>query len=457
MFLLLGSLASLTAGIFVSWPSPSIPQLLSEDSPTTITIEEASYFAVVHCIAAVFSSPIFALVSDKFGRKTALLSIALPHLLSWIVTIFANSIWLFYVARVFSGIADGCLFTLLAMYLGEVATPKVRGSWGNVMTFAIYFGQMVINVVGGYCDIVTTAYILLPVPIVFFVIFSQMPESPYYLLMKNRQDEARKCLQVLRRKTDVEDELSQLQAAVIRQMSESGEFKDLFFHPVYRRALLIAAFLRTAQQFSGLFAFSIYAQYLFDQTGGELSATTSAIIFSGVLALMNGITSCTMDKFGRKISMVTSCTGCSIVLAIEAVFFYLKEHTEADLSSITWLPLTGLILYIIAYSCGLGLTPTLMQAELFSANIKAKGIPAITVAHNIYLSAATKICQYLMTNFGLFSTFCFFGVCAGLCGVVSYFVVPETKGKTLEEIQLMLKGRCENKGEVYKQEKRNGE
>lgn len=379
------------------------------------------------------------MAGDKIGRKTALLLCTPLLISSWITIALANSIYLFYLARVLSGIGDGCLFAMLPTYVGEIATPKVRGTWGNLMMISLFFGQMLVNIAGGFLDIKTTAYVMVITPILFFATFIFMPESPYYYLKHNRKEEARKSLQRLRRKSDVEDELKELEMNVLRQESEPGNFLDLFKNSVNRKAFFISVFLRFAQKFSGLFAFSIYCQYLFEQTGSRISPTVSAIIFTGSLAFMVALTSYLMDKFGRRKCTIISSMGCAILLASESLFFFFKDYKRADVTSLTWLPLVGLVLYIVTFSLGLGLVPTLMQSELFSTSIKAKSMPGTTIAQNVFVSLSSKICQELITNFGLMVMFLFFSVCCLVSAVVAYFVLPETKGKTLEEVQQMLK------------------
>lgn len=437
-----GSLSALTAGILFAWTSPSIPQLISKEYPGDITIEEASYLTVIPPLAAILGSPVFPYLMNKIGRKKTLLLMFITQTVVWIMIMFAESIYTFYISRFINGFGDACLYTVLPTYIGEVTTPSVRGTWGNSMQVMIYVGQLLINAVGGFCSIRTTAYVFVPLPFIFLFSFMTMPETPYYLLIKDKTEEAKRSLQRLRNKEDVEQELKQITSDIERQTQESGNWKDLFTSAVNRKALFAGAFIRGAQQLSGIAAFNVYTNYLFLQAGGELSHAVSSVIFQTILVVMNVIGSCTLDKLGRKKSMIFSCASCCLILGAEAAFFYIKVNTTIDVSHLMWFPLVGLIVYVIVYSIGLGIVPTLILSELFSASIKAKAVCVINVIFCLYVSGGTKLFQYLTDSFGLHAPFMVFCVCCLVSTILSFFFVPETKGKTLEEIQQsMMKSR----------------
>lgn len=440
-FFYLGGLASFTEGVLYSWASPSIPKLLNNEFPEEISLEQASYITVLPPLSAALFCPITSYGIDKVGRKIIMLSIALPQLIAWILVIFSNTLNLLYLSRIMCGIANSIFYSALPPYIGEISTPSVRGSWGNVMTITSYIGIIAINAVGGYLDIITTAYVFISLPVIFFFMFVLMPESPYYLLMKGDQEAARTSLQILRQKKDVEKELNQLALDVQRQNSESGKWKDLIKIKSNRVGLLACFVTRFAQQFSGMAAFNVYAQYLFEQAGGELSSTVSSIIFSAVVVFMTTVSSSILDKLGRRYAMMISSGGCAVVLAAEAIYFYIKEKNIADVSAASWFPLAGLILFVVVFSMGMALVPNLILAEMFSTSIKAKGLFVTNLIFQVFVSISTKIFQVLISNFGFYTPFVFYSVCCVVSTILSVHLIPETRGKTLEEIQMAVKSK----------------
>ncbi|EFA06749.1 facilitated trehalose transporter Tret1 [Tribolium castaneum] len=438
----LSCISAFNSGLLFSWSSPSIPKISEDKVNYDISLDEASYFTVLPPIGAICSSFLFSKLTDQIGRKHTLILIAIPHIVALVLISVAQSVYIFYIARFVTGIGDACLFASLPIYVAEITTPKVRGTWGNFMTFLIYIGQLTINVVGSYTSVVMTAYICLIFPVFFLCTFIFMPETPYYYLIKNRTEDARLSLRKLRRKQDVEEELNKLKADVARQMSESATWRDVFTIVSNRKAVYAGVFLRASQQLGGYSSFSVYTQYIFLKSGGDVSASTSSIIFMGLCAGLNMCAGFTLDRIGRRRSYFLSLLLCGSVLLCEAVYFILEQFygDQVDVQVVNWIPLVGMISYVIFYSFGLGIVPTLMLGELFSASIKGKGLFVLNIVFGLLVSGSTKLFHILDTSFGLFAPFLFFSVSCFLSAILSLYVVPETKGKTLEEIQQSLKG-----------------
>ncbi|CAH1176310.1 unnamed protein product [Phaedon cochleariae] len=440
--ILFGSLAPVSNGLFFCWPSPFILKISKDKENYDITEKQASFFTVIPSVAMMISCIFFSKLSDIIGRKPTLLLIAVPHTLSWILIAMAKSVYVFYAARLCSGIADGIFFATLPSYIGEISTPNVRGTWGNAMTSFLYFGMFLINVIGSFFSVKQTAYICLPIPIIFFSLFIFMPESPYFCMMKGRYDDARKSLKRLGLKRDIEEDFLKLKADVERQMSESGSWKDLFMVHSNRRALIAGTFLRASQQFGGISVLVIYNQFIFEKSGTNINKEVSSIIYMALCFCLNICAGYTVDKLGRRISYMWSAGLCSIVLLLEAVYLYLDQnHPELEVGVVKWMPLLGMILYIIFGSFGLGIIPTLMLGELFSASIKGKGMTVLMFVFCITVFSTNSIFYALNSKIGLYAPFLFFGLSNMVATVVAYHLVPETKGKTLEEIQQLLKGK----------------
>lgn len=370
-----------------------------------------------------------------------------PYIVSFLLIAVADNIYIFYLSRAITGIADGGLFSAFPAYIGEVTTPRIRGTWGNCLALYLYIGEAVINAIGGYTSVRTCAWICLIFPTLFLCTYLFMPETPYYYVMKGKKDEARKVLKTLRRLDDVEIELQQIESYVNRQMSELGTWKDLFVVKSNRRALIAGVFLRWAQQLSGISCFAVYTQYIFKQAGGNLSAIQSAIIFQTALAAATFVCSVFSDKIGRRSSMAVSLITSSIVIGAISLFLYIStEHPEIDISGCQWVPLAGMMVYVVTYSAGLGIVPTLMLGELFSASIKGKGLAVLTIVLSVSVSVITKLFQVMEVHVGMYAPFAMFSVSCFVNTFFTYYFVPETKGKTLEEIQLDLKGNESRRG-----------
>ncbi|XP_072392828.1 facilitated trehalose transporter Tret1-like [Diabrotica undecimpunctata] len=439
--ILAGGLGAFTDGVIFSWTSPFIVKIVQNKVDYDISEEEAANFPIIQPVALIITGLLISNLCDVIGRKKVLLFLAVPHVINLLLSAFARHVYVFYAARVCAGIGDAFLWSALPMYTGEVASPKVRGVWGNTLASGLYMGQFAINVVGSYCDIPTTSYIFLPLPILFFIIFIFMPESPYYYLMKKDYEAAKCSLKFLTRKSNVDPEFNQLKHDVERQLSESGTWKDLVSIPSNRKALLAGFFLRWSQQFCGIPVFNQYTQFIFQKAGGLVSPRIASMIFSALCLILNIIVvTFVVDKFSRKRLYASSLVPCSVVLFIISIYFYLDQMMPSvDTASLSWLPITALVSYQVVTSFGVTVIPTLMLGELFSSSVKAKGLTVLMIAMAAGVFMTNSIFNLLNTSVGYYGPFLLFGICTVLSSLSSFFVIPDTKGKTLEEIQMTLK------------------
>ncbi|GJQ66058.1 hypothetical protein Trydic_g4144 [Trypoxylus dichotomus] len=279
-------LAAFSASSLFNWTSPAIPKLQSDQYPG-INFNDVSYLSVIPPIATIITSPFYDYLLNKFGRKYTLLSVAVFHLLSFMLIAIAKNIWVFYLSRVLFGISDVFMFGSLPVYISEVTTPNVRGTWGNIMVIFIFIAQFSVNAIGYYCSISTTACIFAAAPLIFFITFIFMPETPYHYVMKEQDKEAERSLRKLRGTKYVGEELEQITADVKRQLLDPA---------------------RMIQQFSGLSALSVYNQYIFKEAGQNINEGVSAMIFNAMLAASTICGPLFIRKFGTNLSMVISCT-----------------------------------------------------------------------------------------------------------------------------------------------------
>lgn len=133
------------------------------------------------------------------------------------------------------------------MYLGEIAEPKIRGLLASVCPVCIVFGILLINLLGAYLPLDTVAFLATTLPILLLITFPWMPESPYFYLMKGREEEARKSLQIFRGVDDVTVELNRMSKAVKEQHENKGSFFDLFRVKSNRKGMIITLGLYTEQ------------------------------------------------------------------------------------------------------------------------------------------------------------------------------------------------------------------
>ncbi|XP_060534858.1 facilitated trehalose transporter Tret1-like [Cylas formicarius] len=422
------------------WPSPSLPILTNGTYSFTISQEEGSWLAVAPLIGAIFGAAVTGFVVDIFGRKRLIVLSSVPFTASWLFIAVAPSSVLMFVARFVAGMTDGLSFTAVPMYLGEIAEPKIRGLIASICPLCILFGYLLINVLGSYLPIDTTAYVAVSVPILLLVTFVWMPESPYFYVMKGRVSEARRSLQKFRGRDDVSAELDRISEAVREQNARRGHFLDLVRVRSNRKALIIALGVRGIQQLSGTSAIMFFCKQVFEESRDFLPSSVGTIVYFSVHLVLSGVASFVVDVSGRRPLLIFSVVGTAVSLFLNGSYLYVKERTDVDTSGFNFLPMVALLMYVVFFSAGLQIIPLLIMGELFPTNVKAFALCVMDVYFSVIVTCISKFFYWSSMSFGMHVPFFAFGCCCVVGLAFILFTVPETKGKTLEDIQNELKG-----------------
>ncbi|CAH0546084.1 unnamed protein product [Brassicogethes aeneus] len=215
-----GTLAIVSDGMHYGWPSPSLPQLVNSTNHTSsisISSEAGSWMAVIPLIGSVVGALTAASIVDRLGRKKTIIATSVPFFLAWMLIAFASSAIELNVARFTAGAAGGVTFTAVPMYVVEISDPKVRGLLGSSCSVTWIIGILLINIIGSYLSIFWTAIVSSFIPLIACVTFVWMPESPYYLLMRDREADAKESLRKFHKVQDVDDEILRIKESLETQ------------------------------------------------------------------------------------------------------------------------------------------------------------------------------------------------------------------------------------------------
>lgn len=185
---------------------------------------------------------------------------------------------------------------------------------------------------------------------------------------------------------------------------------------------------------------NIKCNMLFQSAGSTLEASTATIIVGVIQTIATFFSTLFVDRIGRRILLFISDLVMAVCTLVLGVYFFLKTETTDDTSSIGWLPVTSVCLFIITFSLGYGPIPWMMVGELFAPQIKGFASSLSCVLNWILAFIVTRFYSDLAVSFGTHTTFWIFSVISVIGTVFVFFLVPETKGKTLDEIQKELAG-----------------
>ncbi|XP_054266433.1 facilitated trehalose transporter Tret1-like [Macrosteles quadrilineatus] len=434
------NLASTSVGTHYSWSSPTIPKLQASDSWLLLNDEEASWVGSLTALGTVAGPFLGGWLMDHVGRRRSIILSVVISLVAWLVLLTAESLWQLYVGRVIGGIGGGIAFLVCPVYVAEIAEPDVRGALGSMFAFFLVGGYLIEYSFGPYVTYSTLIWLNCIPAILFFLLFSLTPESPYYFLRKNDYASASDSLTWLRsgrKEEEVQKEINEIQTEVRRSMEEKAHLSDLVATRGNRMGLLLACGMVAGQQISGVNAVLFYGQSIFIMAGTSFSSSVSTLILGIMLFVAGGFAIPFSRYFGMKKMFIFSAVGMAIFQAILGVYFYLMSSGH-DMSAYGYVPVTSLVLFIFCYTMGFGPLPWAVMAEVFPSNVKALAA-AITASFCWLLGfVITKFFNSVSDHLGAHFAFFIFSACCVAALLFTIFVLPDTRGLTLQEILDLL-------------------
>nr|CAI5837199.1 unnamed protein product [Callosobruchus analis] len=448
-----GTLFAISDGMSYGWTAPIIPYLISEDSHIKTTKQEAEWLETLIMAGSFFSLPLTIYLVDKIGRRRSMLAAAVISLLCWVIIASAGRMLYIFIARFLFGTASNMAFVAAPMYVAEIADHKIRGFLSSIIYLMMLVGFVIVYSVVPFSPFYTVPVIGVVILLTDFSTFYFMPETPYYLVYKNQIKEAKQSLQFLRPGRDIEDELSDIIQAVATQKMEQGRLLDLLTVKSNRKATIIMFVLNGGQHMCAI-SVVLMNLHLILKEGDSIYMPPEyvAIVFSVIMLVSSQLASLQVDKFGRKILLVVSTVVSGLCLLALAIYFNLK-NTGYNVRPVSWIPMAAVMIYAAGFKIGLGIVPIVITAEIFSARVKAAGMTIADAWYVVGSIISLQVYQWLSNAYGLEAPFYLFAVCSFLITLFTIFCIPETKGKTLEEIQMILKGESEELAAIRSRQK----
>nr|CAD7194341.1 unnamed protein product [Timema douglasi] len=339
------------------------------------------------------------------------------------------------------------------LYVTEIVDDDIRGSLVSYTSLFASSGILFAYVVGYYASYTTFTAICLAMPVIFMASFFWMPETPVYLISQNNPDGARKVLMWLREDDviTVDQEMMKLEEdnkkGKENSLTMSSFIKNLKSRGTLK-ALLISVGLVVNNQLSGITAVLSYTVNIFEMYYGlvwfqdassEISANVSTIIIGALQMFGIYLMIILIDRAGRKILLIVSNIVSSACLAALGGFFYLKANGH-DVTHLGWLPVTSLGMYVVTIALGVNSIPFVVINEIFNPQMRGFGVALFMCLLNVMAFFVTRFFTDLNNLLGLDGCYWFFAVCLVTMALFCYFIVPETKNKSLDLILKELAG-----------------
>jgi SP family arabinose:H+ symporter-like MFS transporter len=385
---------------------------------------------LVGAIIGAFVSGIF---TDKYGRKRVLIVVALFFAVSCALTAIADSSVLFISARLFGGLAVGAASVLSPMYVAEVAPPKTRGTLVAIYQLTIVLGILCSYTINYWLHDVANNWRWMfatgTVPsVLFFIGLFFIPESPRWLYKAGRKDESLRVLTKIGGAELANIEIQEI-AESLSEKSEAIERGELF-KPRYRKVMIVGFFLAILVQISGINTIIDYAPKILLAAGVEIK---NALLQTSLLGLINFIFTFVaiflIDKVGRRLLYLIGSMGMAVTLVLLALSFYLK------LSGI--ITLVCIMLFLVCFSSCIGPVFWTLVSEIFPNRIRGKALAFASFTQWIFNFLVVLLFPHFLALLGGAITFLFLAVMSFTQWLFTLLYVPETKGKSLEEIEML--------------------
>tara|TARA_R110001583_G_scaffold149622_2_gene301708 strand:+ start:298 stop:1617 length:1320 start_codon:yes stop_codon:yes gene_type:complete len=373
--------------------------------------------------------------TNRLGRRKTLIWIGVFYVVSAVGSSLVNDPFTFAFFRFLGGLGVGASTIAAPAYVSEIAPAKNRGKLVALYQFNIVLG-ILIAFVSNYLlkDIGESAWRWMigveafPALIYMLLAFT-LPKSPRWLLSKNKEADARKVLQIIDPESDIDDLVEEIKAD-----EKSNPVEESIFMKKYKYPLMLAFFIAFFNQFSGINAFLYYAPRIFEEAGlGESTALLSSIGIGITNLLFTLIGVALIDKLGRKTLMYIGSIGYIISLSLVACAFFFNWEGMA---------VPGfLFMFIASHAIGQGAVIWVFISEIFPNHLRASGQSFGSSVHWVLAAIIPSLVPVLFSIIGAGVVFMIFAVMMLFQLVFVIFMMPETKGISLEDLTKKLVNR----------------
>ncbi|HSY58944.1 MAG TPA: sugar porter family MFS transporter [Terriglobales bacterium] len=374
-------------------------------------------------------------LADIFGRRLLLIATAIIFAAGAVICAAATSPGMLIVGRIIVGLGIGLSSGTVPVYISEVSPADARGWTVSLFQLAITIGILLAYVVD-YAFAKSEAWrwmfgISLVPAAIFAIGMYFLPESPRWLVRHGDPTRARAILARIRATSNVDAELKEIEQS-FAQSEQHGNWRDLL-SPTLRPALIVGIGLAIFQQVTGINTVIYYAPLII-QSAGVSSASGAILATAGIGAvnvLMTIVSMWLIDRIGRRPLLLTGIAGMVVTLGVLGWAFHSNVRSEA----LSWLAVISMMVYVASFAISLGPIFWLLIAEIYPLQVRSssEGLAATFNWGSNLLVSLTFLT--LLQGIGAPKTFWLYGLCAIGAWIFSYSLVPETKGRTLEQIE----------------------
>ncbi|XP_065217792.1 facilitated trehalose transporter Tret1-like [Planococcus citri] len=423
------------------WLGPMIRIFLEDpNSEIKATEEECSWIASMPGIGKTFGPVFSILLLDVLGRKIMIQITATIFAASWLPVLFTRSVSILCVSFFFFGLGIGISNGVTAVYLGENCSPKIRGIFCSASVTSFYLAVLLQYTIAAYLSysaIATVNFILASCGLISCTFLAV--ETAQFLMLKGRFEKAESNMMWLRgtkNKDDINTDFENIKANVASEKLKKASYRELFFAPANFKSLIIVLTLNMAHAATGNAALFTYISVLFPQN--DHFTSNQVTVYFGI----SQMTFCLLGSFvienvNRRSLTLFAFSLFLVCHSISTYFFYDAANNESPSKYGLWI-IFAMVCLFSGFSAVLDSVVHMIRGELFPQSIRPIGAGFSIATNSLTHFFTIKIFLMVKSQYGIYMNFLGYAVCSVASFWFTYFFLPETRGKTLIEIQKSL-------------------
>ncbi|XP_026731013.1 facilitated trehalose transporter Tret1-like [Trichoplusia ni] len=439
-------------GCVIGYPAILLPQLQLANSEFKLDAVSASWIASILGITQLVGSFISPPIMERYGRKMAHYAATIPNLIGWFIVPMSTNFGVLFAARILQGLSIGMLSPLRSVLIGEYASPKNRGAFLTTVSLSQSFGIFFVHLIGSFLSWQQTALVCVFFPFVSLVMTIYSPESPSWLVTKGRHEDCRKVFHWLRGDDEDEELEEMIHGRILfekARISESygrktNKIQDMIStirKKEFYKPIILMMHAHVLVNFAGGTTMSAYSTLIIGMVmGPEVNAQFWMIFLGAQRFISNALAVFAINKFKRR-TMMFATGGLSIFIQFAlAAYVYFKQQGTLPYDAL-WIPVLLINLKFFAVATGMLPLPNVIGGEVFPLEYRSIGGTISLASFSATFFIVLKTFTGLVDSVGMHGTYMVYGGIISYCMVVIWILLPETKDRTLQQIEDEFRGR----------------